>query len=204
MPQLRADPRQPRSGSAGDLRGRRGDSGTGGFVAGRPQVSPGAGPARSSGGAAGVAWGAARGSSGPACGGHGAGSGAPLAVAPASLLQVTGKKSHPFFVYFLAFLLSVSPPLPPCVCVKQSAINQGKRQEVVSEPLGVGRARPLAVTCDLCHGFGGRSWRMLRVLSKIAWQALKVEQMVLVVLIMEGVHGNPLFPLDSFCFALPS
>lgn len=172
-------------------------------MAGRPQVFPGAGPARSGGGAAGVAWGQRGARRARPAGGTARAAGAPLAVAPASLLQVTGKKSHPFFFIFWRFFFPF-PPLSLRVCVKQSAINQGKRQEVVSEPLGVGRARPLAVTCDLCHGFGGRSWRMLRVLSKIAWQALKVEQMVLVVLIMEEVHGNPLFPLDSFFFALPS
>lgn len=74
---------------------------------------------------------------------------------------------------------------------------------MVSE-MGMGRARPLAVTHDPCLGFGGRSWRMLPVLSKIAWQAEKVEQMVMVVLIMEAVRGNPLFRLDSFCVAFPS
>lgn len=44
---------------------------------------------------------------------------------------------------------------------------------------------------------------MLPVFSKTAWHAEKVEQMVVVVLIMEEVCENPMFPPDRFCVVSP-
>lgn len=86
-------------------------------MAGRPQVSPGA-----RGGAGGAAvppgWpGGIVGLVGPRLRGARRGQplpGDPLAVAATALLQVTGKKSHPFFVYVFGFS---SFRFPQCVRV---------------------------------------------------------------------------------------
>lgn len=70
--------------------------------------------------------------------------------------------------------------------------------------MGMGRARQLAVMCDPCHGFGGRSLEDAAYAFQNRMASLK-----------SGADGDgsayygrglgsPFFPLDSFCVASPS